>query len=126
MPFSMKIQIFAIVALLELSACKDKEAPVLSITNPVEGTSYPKSTPLSITGKCTDHSMHEMTLTLTDDSTNDVLFTYSPTVHDKSSFDISTVWQTPSDSKSGRVTLNCECVDHEDNQAVKTIHFKVQ
>lgn len=118
----------AMFAIFTLSNCKkdktdeeenDTTTPVVTLTAPNDMQMYNSGDTVFIKGSATDNEMHEMLIELKDDSTNAVLFTKAPTVHDLSSYNINEAWKS-SVSKHTNATLTVTVSDHASHEAKVT------
>lgn len=122
--------LFAAFALTALSACKknteenDTNPPVISITSPAENAAIAGA--VSITGKVTDESLHELTIKVTRDADNVELYTQAPTVHDLTEYDIAYSWTPAGISAETAVTLTVTAEDHSSHVVTQTVKFTVK
>lgn len=113
-----------------LSACHkhddaaDTNDPVLTITSPAADASIAGA--VNIAGTTTDESLHEMSITVTQDSDNTPLYKIAPEVHDKTSYTISETWTPSGIAAETAVTLTIVVEDHSDHSVTKTVKFKVK
>jgi hypothetical protein len=130
--FKLKISFFvSLLALISFTACHKHEdvadtiAPVLTITAPTEDAS--NNGAVAIKGTITDEGgMHEMSLKITKDSDNTVLFSATPTVHDKTTFTLAETWTPTGITVETAVTLTVNVEDHSANKTEKIVKFKVK
>lgn len=122
--------LLAALVLTAVAACKksteepDTNAPVLTITSPAADASI--SGPVSITGKATDESMHELVVQVHRDSDNTLLYTQSPTVHDLTQYDINFTWTPAGLSGETPVTLTITVEDHSNHTTTQSVKFSVK
>ncbi len=102
----------------------DAEAPAILITSPAVNASI--SGAVAIAGIITDDSLHEMSITVTKDSDNTVLFTATPTVHNLTSYTIAETWTPASIAAETAVSLTVEVEDHGGNFATQIVKFMVK
>lgn len=121
------------LAALSLPACKeehdhdddeDTEAPVLTIESPTEGGTYTGS--LEIHLEVTDESLHEMSIRVTRDSDDSVVFEEEPTVHDEIEFHFEHLHTFTGLSGDTPMTLTVVVEDHSANTTTKTVRFTAQ
>ncbi len=122
--------LFALLCLLTIAACKDDHdhgddtvAPSVTIHTPTENESVSGEVHVEIT--VTDESLHEMDVTVTKDSDGSILYTDSPSVHDKTEYDFHEHF-TPTVTEETPVTLTVVVADHSDHTTTKTVKFKVK
>jgi hypothetical protein len=113
----------AALALLFFSACDkdhdnhdedDTSKPVAIITSPTDLAVFTNGDTIRIKGKLEDNELHEAVVSLMDDTTNAVLFSYTPYAHDKTVVTIDTFWKA-SVIKNTKATLLFQAMDHADN-----------
>lgn len=125
----MKNLIYLILSLFIVSCHShdedDTNAPILTITSPTNGFFTKNDTDLKILGKVTDESLHELSIKVQNKSDNKVLFSSTPEVHDKTSYDINETWKPTLTADTTNVYLAIEVYDHNDNKATDTISFKI-
>ncbi len=115
------------IAALSFTACKDKQededtqAPVLTIESPTEGGVYTGSVNLHM--QVTDESLHEMSVKVTRDSDNSVVFEEDPTVHDETDFHFEHTHTFTGLSGDTPMTLTVVVEDHSAHSTTQTIHF---
>jgi len=102
----------------------DATDPVLVITAPTVNASI--SGAVAIAGTLTDESLHEMSITVTKDSDNSMLFTAMPTVHDLTSYIIAETWTPVGIAAETAVTLTIVAEDHSSNMVTQTVKFTVK
>jgi len=102
----------------------DENAPVIVITAPVADVSI--SGIVAIAGLVTDESLHELSIKVTKDSDNSVLFSAAPEVHDLTSYAIAEVWTPTAIAAETAVTLTVIASDHNDHSVTSTVKFKVK
>ncbi len=102
----------------------DTANPVLVITAPTANASIGGA--VTIAGKVTDGSLHEMSIIVTKDSDNAVLFTATPTVHDLTSYTIAEIWTPVGITAETAVTLTIVAEDHNSNATTATVKFTVK
>lgn len=119
-----------LTAILIVPACKDEHnhdedtiAPAVTIHTPTENESVSGEVHIEIT--VTDESLHEMDVIVTKDSDGSVLYTDSPTVHDKKEYDFHEHF-TPTVTEETPVTLTVVVADHSDHTTTKTVKFTVK
>jgi len=102
----------------------DATDPVLVITAPTVNASI--SGVVTIAGTVTDMGLHEMSVTITKDSDNTVLFTATPNVYDLTSYIIAEVWTPVGIAAETAVTLTVVAEDHSGNMVTQTVKFTVK
>lgn len=120
-----------LTAILIVPACKDEHdhhddttAPAVTIHTPVENDTISGEVHMEIT--VTDEGgLHEMDVTVTKDADGTILFSESPTVHDKTEYDFHEHF-TPALTEEIPVTLTVTVSDHSDHITTKTVKFKVK
>lgn len=121
--------LFAALLFTTVTACKkseedDKNNPVITISNPAANASI--SGAVSIAGKVTDESLHELSIVVTKDSDSSELFKSTPEVHDLTEYTIAETWTPGGISAETAVTLTVTAEDHHSNTATTTMKFKVK
>lgn len=121
--FSLVIGVFA------FNACHnhdedDTTDPVLTITSPAADASLTGK--VTISGKATDESLHEMSIVVTKDSDSSELFSTAPEVHDETDYTISESWTPVGLTSETPVTLTVTVEDHSEHKVVKTVKFKAK
>jgi Bacterial Ig domain len=124
---------FAIV-LFSFNACHDhdedtddKTAPGVTITSPTDNASLPASAAIAIKGTVTDEaSLHELTITVTNDADSKELFKATPTVHDKTSYTISESFTPSGVTAAINATLTVTAEDHNSNITTKAVKFVIK
>lgn len=126
----LKSMLFVLLCVFTLAACKDDHdhgddtvAPAVTIHTPTENESVSGEVHIEIT--VTDESLHDMDVTVTKDSDGSVLFTDSPSVHDKTEYDFHEHF-TPTVTEETPVTLTVVVADHSDHTTTKTVKFTVK
>jgi hypothetical protein len=117
---------FTFVACDKEDDMTDKDAPVIILTEPVDGGEFANGEEIHIEGTVTDESLHEFKIEIKNNSTGAVLFSESPTVHDKTSYDFHTHYEVNGITEHTEATLTIEVADHSDNITKKTltVHLK--
>jgi hypothetical protein len=92
----------------------DTSKPVVSVTSPLDLAVYSNGDTIRIKGTMEDNEMHEAVVSIMDDTTNAVLFSYAPYVHEKTSITIDTFWKATV-SKKTKATLLMQAEDHASN-----------
>jgi len=119
-----KLLLGILFALFTFASChKDKDKPELTVTSPSDGSMF--NSAINITGTVTDKSLHEMSLKITRDADAVVLFEKELSVHDLTSYNFNETFAPAAVSVSTPVTLTIRVEDHESNETVKTISFKL-
>lgn len=129
--FSFLLALALIMGSFAFNACHDHDHdesdtsdPVLTITSPAADASLTGK--VTISGKATDESLHEMTIVITKDSDNSELFRVAPSVHDETDFTISESWTPVGLTSETPVTLTVTVEDHSEHKVVKTVKFKAK
>lgn len=102
----------------------DTTDPVLTITSPAADASLTGK--VTISGKATDESLHEMSIVVTKDSDSSELFNAAPEVHDETDYTISESWTPTGLTSETPVTLTVTVEDHSEHKVVKTVKFKAK
>lgn len=125
----MRTLIIAAALFVTFNACKNKSEedindPVITLTSPAADASI--SGAVSIAGRVTDESLHELSITVNKDSDNTTLFTSAPEVHELSDYTIAETWTPTGIAAETAVTLTVTAEDHSSHSATKTVKFKVK
>ena len=124
----------SLMLLLTVTACKknddhdedanDHDKPVLSITLPTDSMTYKHGDTVKIRGLVTDNSLHELFVSIVENTNDSVLFTDAPNVHDLSAFSIASNWKSQvTKLTNARVIVVAE--DHNANVTSDTIRIQV-
>lgn len=116
------LSFFSFILAFAMSSCdkhkhdheKDTSTPVITISKPLNLEVYSHGDTIRIQGKFEDNEMHEAVVSLMDDTTNAVLFSYAPYAHEKSLVVIDTFWKA-NVTKNSKATLLFQAVDHANN-----------
>lgn len=98
----------------------DTEKPVISLTSPLDMSTYTSGDTVWIKGLVTDKSLHELSITLKSDKNGAVLYSSEPVVHDFTSYTLNTCWKSMVTEKTN-ATLTVKAVDHHDNTASQMV-----
>lgn len=123
-----------VLVLFSLNACHDhdedtddKTAPGVTITSPTDNASLAATSSVVIKGTVTDEaSLHELTITVTNDADNKELFKATPTVHDKTSYTINESFTPEGVTAAINATLTVTAEDHGSNITTKTVKFVIK
>jgi hypothetical protein len=119
----MKLYSGIAIFIILISSCKDKTPPELTINSPTVNQSFHSGDMISITGKTTDKSLHELKITITDDK-DSVIYTKLPEVHDLTSYDFNESTNIiVTATKTFKLTITAE--DHMEQATAKTVGFVV-
>ena len=101
------------------------EATQLMIDKPLGDDNFSGGDTIKIKGGATNVAgLHTLTIKITDDKTNEVLFTTSPNVLNLNTYNFSIVWKAKvSDWTDATVTVVAE--DHAKVQTTKTVKIKI-
>lgn len=100
----------------------DSNKPTVSVTNPSDFQSFNLGDTVKIRGQVADKSLHELLVKIVDDSSQAVLFSEAPTVHDMTSFSLNSNWKSLV-SKLTSATVVVVAEDHNSNVAADTVRI---
>jgi hypothetical protein len=108
-----------------VSCHKSTDAPTVSITSPVADDQFSNDLVIKMKGEVSDVAgLHTMKIKITDDKTNAVLFTESPTVLNLKSYTFNTTWTAKvADWTDATVTITA--ANHAGTETVKSIKIKI-
>jgi hypothetical protein len=119
-----KFVLLVLFAIFTFSSChKDTEVPVVTVSSPADASMF--NSPVTISGTTTDNSLHEMSLKITRDADGTVLFEKELSVHDLTSYTFNETFTPAAVSATTDVTLIIRVEDHEANETIKTVKFKL-
>lgn len=121
-------------SMLHFTACKKDEAqdddlndhdkPVITMTSPSDSLMYNNGDTIRINGTVTDHSLHELLVTIVDNANDSVLYSQSPEVHDFTSYTIDMKWKAQvANHTNASVIVVAE--DHNSNISSDTIQVHI-
>lgn len=117
-----KFLLLSAIMLLAIAACdkdkddheKDTTVPVISLTSPKDSSRFNFGDTLWIKGTITDNEIHESVISLFNDTTAAVMFSYAPNVHNLKTYTIDTFWKVAVNDVT-KATLRVQAKDHSGN-----------
>lgn len=102
----------------------DSTYPVIEITTPTPDQEFQSGTTVSITGKITDNSLYQGSVTIKEEGTGNTVKDQVYEIHGLSSYNYSLNW-TPSVTKTTGYSITVKFEDHGFNESTKSVKVKV-
>ncbi len=102
----------------------DSTFPVIEITTPTADQEFKSGATISITGKITDNSLYQGSVTIKDEGTGNSVKDQVYEIHGLSAYNYTLNW-TPSVTKSTTYIITVEFEDHGFNKSSKSVKVKV-
>jgi altronate dehydratase len=136
--FLFKTTCILFLAAIQLNSCKqeddldhqhnddasDKVKPTVVISTPSSLQMYNNGDTIKIRGLVSDASLHKLLIKIVKDSDNSVLYSETPTVHDLTTYTLSSTWKSAvTDHTNASVIVVSE--DHNSNVGSDTVNIHI-
>jgi len=102
----------------------DSTFPVVEITSPAADQEFKSGTAISITGKITDNSLYQGSITIKDEGSGTTVKDQAYEIHGLSSYNYTLNW-APSVSKTTSYIITVKFEDHGFNETSKSVKVKI-
>jgi len=102
----------------------DSTFPVVEITSPTADQEFKSGTAINITGKITDNSLYQGSITIKDEGTGSTVKDQVYEIHGLSAYNYNLAW-TPSVTKTTSYIITVKFEDHGFNESSKSVKVKI-